>query len=43
MEKDTLFSSNTPSILREKFYDCSDGFNLMCCRKCGLRAEFNSS
>ena len=43
MEKDSLYSSQTSSILREKFFDCSDGCQLYVCKTCGNRAEFNPS
>ena len=39
MDKDCLFSHGTPAILSEKFYDNSDGYQMVYCKICGYRAD----
>lgn len=39
MDKDCLFSHGVTSILTEKYYDNSDGYDIVYCKLCGYRAD----
>lgn len=41
MEKDVMIGHGATSLFAEKFYDHSDGCQLVFCRSCGYKAKYN--